>query len=178
MAQAELAWMPLHVDDYRSDTNGRSAEFHGAYLLLIMHYWRTGPLPDDDGQLALVAACTPDRWAALRPALAGFFTIKDGEWRHKRVDKELAKARAINSERVKSGRRGAAKRWASRNSEMAEPLAEPLAKPMAKRWTLRKEEQKDLNRGSNQLDQTSSEASTDSLDGKVVRLPLTDRGRA
>lgn len=89
-------WMPLHIADYLADTGHLSALEHGAYLLLIMHYWKDGRLPADERMLARLAKLTSEQWAESRDMLAALFV--EG-WRHKRIDEELAKADAIISKR-------------------------------------------------------------------------------
>jgi uncharacterized protein YdaU (DUF1376 family) len=100
-------WMPLYVADYQSDTSRLTLEQHGAYLLLIMDYWRNGPPPDDDDVLARILGVERRAWTRLRPAIARFFTVTDGEWRHGRIDRELEKA----IERTNRSARGGTTRW-------------------------------------------------------------------
>jgi len=52
--------MPWHIGDYLGDTMHLTTLEHGAYCLLIMHYWRTGPLPNDDRMLADLAKMRTD----------------------------------------------------------------------------------------------------------------------
>lgn len=54
-------WMPLWIGDYLKDTSHLCAAEHGAYLLLIMHYWQTGSLPTEDRHLAMIARMEPKR---------------------------------------------------------------------------------------------------------------------
>jgi uncharacterized protein YdaU (DUF1376 family) len=82
--------MPLYVSDYLADTYHLEAREHGAYLLLIFHYWqRRQPLPDDDRKLARIARLSEHEWAEVRDIIAEFFEIRDGCWHQKRVDQEL-----------------------------------------------------------------------------------------
>lgn len=97
------AWMPLYVADYLADTGHLSTAEHGAYLLLIMHYWSNGGLPNDERKLARIARMTPDEWDDAGITLKGFF---DAEWRHKRIDQELVSAQAAYDRRAAAGRRG------------------------------------------------------------------------
>lgn len=89
-------WMPLYIADYRADTAHLSGTEHGAYLLLIMHYWSTGAIPDDDRQLARIACLTPAEWRRVRPVVQPFF---HDSWRHKRIDAELAHASDVIGKR-------------------------------------------------------------------------------
>jgi uncharacterized protein YdaU (DUF1376 family) len=42
-------WIPMYWGDYLRDTMRLSATEHGAYMLLIAHYWTKGvPLGNDD----------------------------------------------------------------------------------------------------------------------------------
>jgi len=82
-------WMPFYVADYLGDTRHLSTLEHGAYLLLIFHYWQRGSLPVDDGRLAIIAGLSAEEWGRCRPVIAEFFT---SEWKHNRIDDELAAA--------------------------------------------------------------------------------------
>jgi uncharacterized protein YdaU (DUF1376 family) len=89
-------WMPLDIDAYLGDTTHLSRSQHGAYLLLIMRYWKDRCLPADERLIASYAHMTAEEWEADRPILAAFF--EDG-WRHRRIDAELAKADEITNKR-------------------------------------------------------------------------------
>lgn len=121
-------WMPLYIGDYLADTMHLTGGEHGAYLLLIMHYWRNGPLPDDDKTLASISRTERKEWANdVGPVVRQFFSQKDGRLHHKRIDGELARARGIRTDAVGRGRAGAAAKWggtptagATRSARLAE----------------------------------------------------------
>lgn len=85
------AWMPLYIGDWDSGTRHLDCEQDGAYGRLVRHYWKNGPLPDDDAQLARIVGMDGKRWKKTRPVLAAFFVVGDGIWRHNRVDAELVR---------------------------------------------------------------------------------------
>lgn len=101
-------WMPLYIPDYLADTGHLSTIEHGAYLLLIMHYWQNRGLPSDESRLARICRMTPDEWADARETLAGFF---DDQWRHKRIDDELSTAERRYEVRKNASDMGHKKRW-------------------------------------------------------------------
>jgi uncharacterized protein YdaU (DUF1376 family) len=101
-------WMPLYIADYLADTAHLRALQSGAYLHLIMHYWVTGALPDDDSQLAAIAKLTPEEWAANRPVLQAFF---EHGWKHKRVEAELKRCESISAENRAKASKAAKTRW-------------------------------------------------------------------
>lgn len=86
-------WMPLYVADWDADTAHLDCEQDGAYGRLVRRYWRAGPPPDDDAQLARIVRMPLARWRKVRPVVAAFFRIEGGQWRHSRVDREIENAR-------------------------------------------------------------------------------------
>jgi len=102
-------WMPLYVANYLGDTGHLTAAEHGAYLLLIMHYWQRGALPADEKQLCRIARMSEQEWRDSRDTLKAFF---GDDWSHSRIDDEIAKADALSSKRSASANR----RWSNRNA--------------------------------------------------------------
>lgn len=108
--------MPLYIADYRADTAHLSAAQHGAYLLLIMHYWTTGGLPDDDGALARIACMTAAEWRKHRPVIAALFSPG---WKHKRIEFELSEAARISEAGRAGGKASAVARRAAKEQRSA-----------------------------------------------------------
>lgn len=115
-------WMPLYWGDYLRDTGHLSAAEHGAYLLLLGHYWVTRrPLPDDDRQLARIARMTPDEWADARSIIQAFFEVRDGHWYQRRLEAELVTAAARKNANVRRAKTAANARWGKGKRERAQP---------------------------------------------------------
>ncbi len=130
---AAIPWMPLYVSEYLGDTGHLSTLQHGAYLLLIFHYWQNDGLPEEDDAKARIARLTMPEWKRMRSTIAALFM---SDWRHKRIDKELAEARKTIDKRSAAGRAGASARYSNRiatavaNAEQSNaPLPKPVPEP-------------------------------------------------
>lgn len=89
-------WMKLYVQDFVADTEHLNAAQTGAYFLLICSYWTRGNLPRSDAELARIARMTPVQWRRNKPIVSAFFS---SDWKHKRVESELAKVRDVSEKR-------------------------------------------------------------------------------
>jgi uncharacterized protein YdaU (DUF1376 family) len=125
-------WMPLYVGDYLGDTGHLTTAQHGAYLLLMMHYWRKGELPDCDRQLSKITKLPLRTWCDYRPVLQDFF--HDG-WKHKRIDAELARMLRVSEKRAIAGQKGglgsALARMKLENASRGRSLPRAIAPPMS-----------------------------------------------
>lgn len=132
-------WMPLYIGDYLSSTSRLTTEQHGAYLLLIMDYWKNGPLPDDDVVLAQICRMTSDAWSNARSTIRAFFEQDGSKLIHRRIDAELASAHEGKAKRKAKAEAAAAKRWAkdapsnarSNQQAMPEPCPSPSPSPIS-----------------------------------------------
>lgn len=113
------SFMPLYIGDYLADTGHLNTTEHGAYLLLLFHYWKTGhALPADDARLAQIARMSLPDWNTVKVTVRVLFaetvtvTATDTVTvlTHSRVEKELAKAEAkYESRKAASARANEAK---------------------------------------------------------------------
>jgi uncharacterized protein YdaU (DUF1376 family) len=114
MSDRPDSFMPLWIGDYLADTTHLSTAEHGAYLLLIMAYWRAGKaLPTSDTQLSRITKMSPEEWKVARKSVLLFFKRTQDGYFHARIEKELSKAKSVYDKRSQSGKLGNSKRWGS-----------------------------------------------------------------
>lgn len=183
---ARAPFMRVFWGDYARDTGHLDNTGHGAYLMLIKHYWCTQhALPDDDAILRRIACCDSlPAWLKIRPIVAAFFQIGGGVWRHKRIDSELSAAAQRHAAQALGAQIANAKRSAKRDAKRdAERSAEhdahihPSATLSLKEESKKEEgskkgsEAKASDAGASQLPQIHSEGSPGKLNGKHAHDP-------
>ena len=109
------AWFPFYLADYVADTGQLSLAEHGAYLMLMAHYYNTGkPIPANVVQLHRICkAITDYEQEAVAVVLTAYFKRDKDVYRHNRIDREIAKAFEISKVR----RNAANKRHATRRAD-------------------------------------------------------------
>lgn len=111
--KSDSLWYPRYVGDYKRKTSHLSMTEHGAYAMLMDHYYSTGkPLPTNVNVLKRVCSAFEDNEvAAMNAVLGEFFFLADAEYHHERADEELLKRSklsekrrdAVNSRRDRNG---------------------------------------------------------------------------
>jgi uncharacterized protein YdaU (DUF1376 family) len=97
-------WMPLYWADYWYDTQDLTDSQHVVYWKTMSAYWASGgALPDK----VFRSICKREF-----PRVADFYAFRDGKWHHKRIDKELAKARKLQKAAHEKAMKGVAARRA------------------------------------------------------------------
>lgn len=143
-----LPWYSRYPRDYADKTAHLSLAEHGAYTLLLDHYYRTGgPIMASAmaNAIALPSLChricraqTPEERSAVDSIVEQFFWVDDqGALRNDRADQELATSKIRSESRSLAGKSGANSRWNSGKSVangMANAMANAMAEPMANAW--------------------------------------------
>ena len=83
----------------------------GALLLLKMHQWRIGPIPDDDVALARITATSPAEWKKLRKSIEPLFIVKYGEWLREDWNDELEASYDAVNKASRAGKKANEVRW-------------------------------------------------------------------
>lgn len=104
MAKKQLHWYARDVEAYGRDTAHLSLLEHGAYTLLLDHYYRSKrPLPANAEQLHRICRCTTDaERSAVMSVVEQFFVLpEDGPfvYRNARADEEIRKSFEISDKR-------------------------------------------------------------------------------
>lgn len=135
MADKVDIWMPLSIGDYLADTSHLNTTQHGAYLLMLMHYWRKGPLPNNPETLANITKLSIDAWSIHQAVLMEFYIIgDDGLLHQKRADKEREEALVKKGKSTERAKSAAAARWGHAPSNASGMLEEcPLPLPLQKK---------------------------------------------
>ena len=116
--------MPFYPGDYLASTSHLTTTEHGAYLLLIFHYWSTQkPLPANDQQLARITKLTLDEWMSVREVISEFFQIVGEKWVSHRIDREIREATANKERKSAAGKKAADARWNKEKEGHDESLA-------------------------------------------------------
>lgn len=108
---ATLPYMNFYVADYLADTIHLDTLEHGAYILLIFHYWKHGkPLPNDDEKLAKLCRLSLKKFQKIKKNILEFFSIENDFLIHERIEIELSKAREKSLKASDSGKKSAENR--------------------------------------------------------------------
>lgn len=105
------AWMAIYWGDYRQNTGHFNCTEHGAYMMLMAHYWENGGLPkpgrDFFPRLFNICACVSEvERRAVRYVVKTMFTKVRGYHVNKRLDQEIETAKKKRAERSRVGRMG------------------------------------------------------------------------
>lgn len=117
--------------DYAAKTADLTMLEHGAYSMLLDHYYATeAALPFSTERLAIIcrAGNEQDRAAVAVIADRYFPVCEDGMRHNKRADEEIASARAYSEAQSERGALGMQKRWAKKQKNLPDQNSEPKQK--------------------------------------------------
>lgn len=104
-----MDWYKRFPTPYRADTWSLTLAEHGAYNLLLDHYYTTErPLPNEDRALAAICGCGLDEWFLVKENVTRYFTVTEASLTHDKCDTVIDEAlgsRNGNRDRQKAFRK-------------------------------------------------------------------------
>lgn len=130
MAKSKISYVSLDAAEFLSDVDyqAMTAEERGVYCTLIFYLYANGGSIecDKDGKnIALLCGCykTGNDWLNIWEKVRKKFLYKNCRLYHKRVSKELKKAKDLMQVRRKAGLKGAEKKWQSHSRANGKAMA-------------------------------------------------------
>lgn len=107
-AKPKAIWYAWFPGDYASKTATLTLVEHGAYRVLLDHYYQMGGsvVANATDLLRVCRAFAEAEQAAVAKVLAQFFVERDGYYHHERADAELAKRALLREKRAEAGSKG------------------------------------------------------------------------
>lgn len=107
-AKPKAIWYAWFPGDYASKTATLTLVEHGAYRVLLDHYYQMGGkvVANATDLLRVCRAFAEAEQAAVAKVLAEFFEERDGYYHHERADAELAKRALLREKRAQAGSKG------------------------------------------------------------------------
>jgi uncharacterized protein YdaU (DUF1376 family) len=128
-----MNFVKLYIGDYQRDTGHLSIAEHGAYLLMLQHYYATErPLPTGKALHRLLRAENRAEREAIDEVVRQFWSERDGGLVNGRADEEIRKAehqRTVNRELGKRGGRPPRTEVAAESQTESVSEAEPIHNP-------------------------------------------------
>lgn len=99
--KSDRLWWPKYIGDYSRKTRHLSMAGHGAFNLLLDHYYQSeAPLPLEWVQLhRICSAVAPEEQAIVQAVVNEFFRQTPDGWVNDRADQEIFKKRDISDKR-------------------------------------------------------------------------------
>ena len=104
-----MNWYPRYYGDYTRDTSHLTLAEHGAYNVLLDHYYATGPIPDDMPTIMRICrAFDQHEQKAVESVVATFFPVNSDGLRHNKKADKVISQQAEKSEKAAQSARA---RW-------------------------------------------------------------------
>jgi uncharacterized protein YdaU (DUF1376 family) len=122
-------WMPFYCADTLAETVRLTTRQFGAYVFLMIEYWLTGPLPNDDAILRQITRLERSEWKHDGQVLKACFPEgSDGKLYKLRIDDLKMKALEIRRSAKERSQKANAARWSRKRDDSA-PSPAPSIPP-------------------------------------------------
>lgn len=122
-----MDFYPRFIDDYRKDTNTLTLEEHGAYALLLDHYYSTQKPIENQHRIwfKICAASSARERKAVCSIIERFFVLESDGLHNKKADQVISERIDYIEKKSVAGRVGASARWDSSRNANANAVAIP-----------------------------------------------------